>query len=142
MVTRLSAFVDTVGDLYFVNVTTGGFGIRSSVVTLPYLAGLLSSTLLDRWFKCQAGRFHSGYFGANKQYVENLPIKLPKTAAEKKLADRIVESVREIMAAKVKLRDVKLSDRERRTLEGDVENLEQRIDQAVFQLYGVDGLPS
>lgn len=46
------------------------------------------------------------------------------------------------MAAKVKLRDAKLSDRERRTLEGDVENIEQRIDQAVFQLYGVDDLPA
>ena len=76
------------------------------------------------------------------RFIRDFPIRLPSTAAEKKLASRIVESVRETMAAKVKLRDAKLSDRERRTLEGDVENLEQRIDQAVFQLYGVDGLPT
>ena len=41
MVTSLSAFVDTIGDLYFVNVTTGGFGIRSDKVDNHYLAGLL-----------------------------------------------------------------------------------------------------
>jgi hypothetical protein len=69
-------------------------------------------------------------------------VRVTTTAAEKKLAERIVESVREIMAAKVKLRDAKLSDRERRSLEGDVEQLENRIDQAVFDLYGVDGLPA
>ena len=141
MVTNLSAFVDTIGDLYFVNVTTGGFGIRSDTIDQHYLAGLLSSALLDRWFKCQAGKFHSGYFGANKQYIEHLPIKLPETAVEKRWADRIADSVREIMDAKIKLRDEKLSDRERISLERDMENLERRIDELVFRLYGVDGLP-
>lgn len=45
------------------------------------------------------------------------------------------------MAAKTKLRDTKLSDRDRKTLEGEVESLENSIDQAVFALYGVEGLP-
>ena len=45
------------------------------------------------------------------------------------------------MGAKAKLRDIKLSDRERRTLEGEIEFHENRINEAVFRLYGVDGLP-
>lgn len=141
MITDLGAWFDETGDHYFVNVTTGGFGIRTDKVDMRYLAALLSSTLLDRWFKSQAGRFHSGYFGANKQYLENIPIKLPETADEKKKAARIAESVRAIMAVKTKLRDAKLSDRDRKTLEGEVESLEARIDEAVFALYGVAGLP-
>ena len=45
------------------------------------------------------------------------------------------------MEAKTKLRDAKVSDRERGVLERDVENHERRIDELVFRLYGVDGLP-
>ena len=46
-----------------------------------------------------------------------------------------------IMAAKTKLRDAKLSDREQKALEGEVETHEHRINKAVFALYGVKGLP-
>jgi hypothetical protein len=47
------------------------------------------------------------------------------------------------MAAKTKLRGggAKLSDRDRTTLEGEVESLEARIGETVFALYGVKGLP-
>jgi hypothetical protein len=46
-----------------------------------------------------------------------------------------------VMAAKLKLRDGKLSDRQRVQLERELEADERRIDEAVFALYGVDGLP-
>lgn len=39
------------------------------------------------------------------------------------------------------IRDAKLSDRDHKTIEGEVESLEARIDEAVFALYGVKGLP-
>ena len=45
------------------------------------------------------------------------------------------------MDAKLQLRDGKLSDRERGQLETNVDAHERRIDEAVFALYGVDGLP-
>ncbi len=44
------------------------------------------------------------------------------------------------MESKVKLCDDKLSDRERMSLQSEVESLERRIDDAVFRLYGVKGL--
>ena len=48
MVRRLAAYVDE-NRSYFVNVTTGGFGIRptDARVSLAYFAGLLNSRLLD-----------------------------------------------------------------------------------------------
>ena len=70
-----------------------------------------------------------------------ISIKLPKTAEDKKLAERIVGSVRAIMDAKAALRAPKLSDREKNQHQAAVEAHEERINQAVFALYGVDGLP-
>jgi hypothetical protein len=137
--------LDTRGAYHYVGSGGGGGGGHGIVVEnidLYYLTGLLNSACLDAFLKRVTTPFHSGWFAYSKAYIAQIPIKLPETAVEKKLADRIVESVREIMAAKVKLRDAKLSDRERRTLEGDVENLEHGIDHAVFQLYCVDGLPN
>jgi hypothetical protein len=58
-----------------------------------------------------------------------------------KLAAKITESVRIIMDAKAKLRAPQLSDRETKSLEGEIESHENLINEAVFTLYGVDGLP-
>jgi hypothetical protein len=45
------------------------------------------------------------------------------------------------MDAKAALRRPTLSDRETRQYEGAIEAHEERINQAVFALYGVNGLP-
>jgi hypothetical protein len=57
------------------------------------------------------------------------------------LLDRITASVRAIMDAKTALRAGKLSDREANQLKSTVEANEKRIDESVFALYGVNGLP-
>lgn len=45
------------------------------------------------------------------------------------------------MAAKTKRRATNLSDRDRQSLESEVEAHEARINETVFALYGVEGLP-
>jgi len=117
MVTELSAFFDDVGNFFFVNVTTGGFGIRSERVDPWLLTAYLSSSLLDTWFKTQAGRFHGGYFAANKQYIENLPIKLPRTKQELKLASQIMRLSKTLHETKKRIQVAGLSDRERERIE-------------------------
>jgi hypothetical protein len=136
--------LDKTGDYFFVGSGGGGgYGILLHKAKMyEYVLGLLNSTLLNWFVQKITTPFHSGWFAYNKQFIEQVPIKIPETADEKKLAERIVESVRAIMEAKTKLRDAKLSDRERRTLEGDVENHERRINELVFRLYGVEGLPT
>jgi hypothetical protein len=136
--------LDTRGQYYYVGSGGGGGGghaVVTSGIDLHYLCGLLNSACLDAFLKRVTTPFHSGWFAYSKAYIAQIPIKLPKSAADRKHAARIVESVRAIIDAKVSLRDGKLSDRDRRTLEGDVETHERRIDEAVFQLYGVKGLP-
>lgn len=123
----------------------GGHAIVSDKVGLPYLCGLLNSALLDAFLQRVTTPFHSGWFAYSKAYIKQIPIKLPTTAAEKALAERITASVRQIMAAKTALRGgggAALSDGETRRLRSTVETHENRINEAVFALYDVDGLPA
>ena len=79
--------------------------------------------------------------GHKAEAIAQIPIKLPITVEDKKLASRIATDVRAIMASKVKLRDANRSDRDRTSLEREVDFRERRIDEDVFRLYGVEGLP-
>ena len=141
MVTELSAFYDDANNFYFVNVTTGGFGIRSNVIDHWVLTAYLSSSLLDKWFKMQAGKFHGGYFGANKQYIKDLPIKIPESNKDHRLAGQVARRAQEVHNAKKKLQTGRLSDRERERLEREIEAYESEIDELVCQLYGIDEIP-
>ena len=111
MIQRLAAFYDT-DDNYFVNVTTGGFGLRfDSEQQNKFVCGLLNSTLLDAYLKQISTNFRGGYFAANKQFLDKLPIKLidPKNKRETKLQKEIVRDVEAIQAAhrqRVKLPEV------------------------------------
>jgi type I restriction-modification system DNA methylase subunit len=148
MIERLQAVADDEGR-FFVNVTTGGYGLilqPKVAVSIgdsahKYISGLLNSTLMDYAMRRLSNHFHGGYYPANKQYLQHLPIKVPATAEDRRLADRITDSVRVIMDAKVALRVPKLSDREKTQLEASIEAHEKRINEAVFALYGVEGLP-
>ena len=75
MITDLAAYYD-IGGTYFVNVTTGGFGVTThrSGRNLEWLTVLINSNLLDWFLKKVSATFHGGYFAANKQFLVQLPI--------------------------------------------------------------------
>ncbi|MGD1087020.1 MAG: N-6 DNA methylase, partial [Verrucomicrobiota bacterium] len=101
MVQELSAYYDE-GSSYFVNVTTGGFGLRfGSPMMDKYVTGLLNSRLLDAFLKHISTNFRGGYFAANKQFLAKLPIKQidPTSKREVKLEREIVERVDAIQNA-------------------------------------------
>lgn len=142
---RAEYAIDESGDFYFVGSGGGGGGAHAVIpsidIDLLYLCGLLNSTLLDAFLQRVTTPFHSGWFAYSKAYIKQIPIKLPTTAADKKLAERITQSVRAIMDAKAALRRPKLSDHEIRQHEAAIEAHEDRINKAVFALYGVESLP-
>jgi type I restriction-modification system DNA methylase subunit len=131
---------------FFVNVTTGGYGLELKSSHSPswhlYVLGLLNSRPLDFYLRCKSNHFHSGYFPANKQFLEKIPIKLPATAEERRWADRIIERVVRIVEAKRKLKEAVLGDRATERLHRDIEAHEQGIDELVCRLYGVDEIPA
>ena len=141
MINRLMAAPGKAG-VFFVNVTTGGYGLSprpSDFEPMPeYLVGLLNSRLLDFCLRNLSNHFHGGYFPANKQYVRRLPIKLPGDAAERKLADEVARRARRVVESKGALRRAAVGDRERRDLEASAEADERAIDELVLRLYGVD----
>jgi len=128
MITELAAFYDEGGN-YFVNVTTGGFGLRlcNSELDVKYLTGLLNSHLLDWFLKKVSTTFHGGYFAANKQFLVQLPIRPIKFSdkAERAQHDAIVSLVERILAAKKK------------NPAADTSALEREMDQQVYALYGL-----
>lgn len=134
--------LDTSGRYVFSGGAAGGVAIvPKSGVDHFFLLGLLNSAFSEYWIRANGTPFRGGYLNCEIRFIRDLPIKLPETVKEKKLGERIIQSARMIMDAKTALRAPKLSDGEIRRLESTVEAHEKRIDDAVFTLYGVDGLP-
>lgn len=66
-------------------------------INYSYLLGLLNSRLLEFYLKQISPFVRGGWYTYKKQYTDALPIKLPETAEEKKIANQIIKKVDEIM---------------------------------------------
>jgi hypothetical protein len=142
---RAEFCLDAQGKYFFVGSGGGGgggYGITfGRDVSMPYVLGLLNSRLLDWFLKQVSSKFHSGWFAYNKQYIEQIPIRLPQSPGEERIAQGVASRVERIIAAKVRLRGTALGDSERQRLEREVEAYEQEIDELVLRLYGIDKIP-
>jgi type I restriction-modification system DNA methylase subunit/predicted type IV restriction endonuclease len=137
MITHLSAYYDE-NDWYFVNVTTGGFGItiNEGQETPKYMTGLLNSRLLDWFMKNVSTTFHGGYFAANKQFLVQLPIRTidftdPADAARH---DRMVALVERMLDLHRKLAAATLPA-DKRLYQRQIDSTDAQIDALVYELY-------
>jgi hypothetical protein len=139
MVTRLSAYYDE-DNLYFVNVTTGGFGLtlRTENFGFQYLVGLLNSRLLDWFLKKVSTTFHGGYFAANKQFLVQLPIRLIDFDDKQDRArhDRMVALVEQMLTLH---RDLAAANtaHDKTLAERQIAATDKQIDRLVYELYGL-----
>ncbi|MHB0967466.1 MAG: Eco57I restriction-modification methylase domain-containing protein [Bellilinea sp.] len=140
MITKLSAYYDVNQNFYFINVTTGGYGIivDKEKCSYEYLCGLLNSKLLDYYFKNVTTTFNSGYFAANKQYIEQLPIRAIdfSNPADVKHHDRMVSLVESMLALHKQSAAARLPD-EKERLERQIQATDRQIDNLVYELYGL-----
>jgi hypothetical protein len=137
MVNKLSAYLDINDDYYFINVTTGGYGVlNNSNFDYEYLCGLINSKLLDFYFKKISSTFNSGYFAANKQYIEKLPIRAIdfSNPADVKQHDRIVALVQRMLDLHKQTPQI---PQEQEQLTRDIQATDREIDALVYQLYGL-----
>jgi hypothetical protein len=138
MITNLSTYFDLSDDFYFINVTTGGYGITidESKVSYPYLSGLLNSRLLDFYLKRVSTTFHGGYFAANKQYIEQLPIRTINFSdpADKVQHDRMVSLVERML--ELHKRNPR-TPQEQEMVKRQLESTDRQIDNLVYELYGL-----
>lgn len=142
MVQRLSAFPEPNQNLYFVNVTTGGYGLAlgDDRHSLLYLTALLNSRLLDHLLKLAPMRFQHGYFGASKQYIERLPIHRinfddPADVARHDRMVALVEQMLRLQQEKAEADEFLLDIRH--DLARRIEQLDAEIDALVYELYGL-----
>ncbi len=139
MITRLSAFYDEAG-YYFVNVTTGGFGITvdESKGHTKYIVGLINSRLLDWFLKHVSTTFHGGYFAANKQFLVQLPIRVINFSDPADIArhNRMVALVEQMLQLHKRLAEAR-TGHEQNLLQRQIEATDKQIDRLVYELYGL-----
>lgn len=139
MITRLSAFYD-LDNSYFVNVTTGGFGITINCkdINMIYLTGIINSKLMDWYLKKVSTSFHGGYFAANKQYLEQLTIRKINFSdpSDKSRHDLIVKLVDQMLELHKKLAKEK-SEQTIKLIKNRIEKIDRDIDKIVYELYGL-----
>ena len=134
MIRRLAVYLDE-GNSYFVNVTTGGFGMHcaDNSMSLAYLAALLNSRLLDWYLKRISTNFRSGYFGANKQFLVQLPIVQPDATSSSGMLETAAVTLGGV-AARVKTARM---SQESAQLQRDFDAADARLDRLVYELYGL-----
>ena len=140
IVESASFALDAKGEFAFVS----GYGItlkKPYKRMLPYLLGILNSRLLDGYLKSVSTTLRGGWFRPFPQFLKQLPIKVPETASDKKIAESIAERVHSIIVGRQSLCGASLGDRERERMERDIEAHEAKIDELVCRLYGVKALP-
>jgi hypothetical protein len=140
MITELAAYLDREDGFYFINVTTGGYGITTNqkAGSLEYLCALLNSRLLDFYLKRVTTAFRGGYFAANKQFIELLPIRPVDLTdrADEARHTQAVALVNGMLTLKKRL-PVARTDHEKAVLQRQIEATDRKIDQLVYELYGL-----
>lgn len=140
MITELAAYLDEEDNFYFINVTTGGYGItiNEKAGSLKYLCALLNSRLLDFYLKQVTTTFHGGYFAANKQFIEQLPIRPIDfdNVKDKAAHDRMVKLVGSMLSLHRQLAAAK-SVAQRTVMQRQIDVTDTEIDRLVYDLYGL-----
>jgi len=138
MITDLAAYYDQSDNFYFINVTTGGYGITvdETTISYPYLCGLLNSRLLDFYLERVSTSFRGGYLAANRQFIEQLPIRTIDFSdpTDKARHDRMVELVETMLKLYKQLASAKTSH-EKTAIQRQIDATDKQIDQLVYELY-------
>lgn len=132
LASRASYTADLEGKYYFVGGgNAGGYGVKLKPEyehLYHYVLGILNSAVIDSYLKHISTQFRGGYYSYAKRFIEKLPIYLPdendKLMYEK--CQKIGEMVKLVL--QLKLDSKKASD---------AEFLEKKIDELVYQLYGL-----
>jgi len=113
---------------------------KEGSVGYHYLLGLMNSKLLNFYFKNNSVLFRGGFFSANRQYIENLPIRVINfsNSTDKALHDRMVELVEFMLKLHKDLQSAK-TDHEKSLIQRQIDATDKQIDQLVYELYDLTG---
>ena len=135
---------DTEGKFYFVGSGGGGgggYGIllhSDANIANLYLLGLLNSRVLDFFLKKISTPFRGGFLALNRQYIEQLPIRVIDftNAADKAAHDRMVKLVDTMLQLQPRLAAAHTAH-DRELIQRQIDATDRQIDALVYQLYGL-----
>jgi hypothetical protein len=132
MLDRSCAWLDT-GTHYFVNVSTGGYGIPVvDAAEGRYLCALLNSRLLSWALRRYSRAFRGGWFAARKGNLVRLPV------ADVSVANKVrIVSLFDVCTETKAQAEHALSDQDRTLRERAHAEAVRRFDQAVEEAMGV-----
>lgn len=140
--TGSSFTADIEGKYYFVGSGGGGGGgygivlLENQKISPLYLLGLLNSNLVSDHLRKIATTFRGGYVALNKQYVDQLPIRLIDftASADKARHDRMVMLVEQMLSLNKQLSAAK-TDHEKTFVQRQIDATDTHIDRLVYELY-------
>jgi len=141
---RASFMLDATANYYFIGSGGeggGGYGItikQDEKIAYEYILGLLNSRLLDAFLKSQSSPFSGGYYAYNRQYIEQLPIRLINLSdpVDKVRHDRMVKLVDSMLALHKQLSEAK-SAAQKEIIQRQIYATDAEIDRLVYELYGL-----
>jgi hypothetical protein len=142
LVNRLHAAFDSEGIFYLDNVDVGGVTLKEDYQSqgLYYLMGLVNSKLLAWYFPFVSVPFRGSYYSANRQYIEQLPIRIIDFNNPDEVAkhDRMVTLVKRMIDLKKRHAEADAQKEDRRhDLARQIKRLDAEIDALVYDLYGL-----
>lgn len=112
---------------------------EESAVAYEYVLGLLNSRVVDFYLRSLSSPFRGAYFAYSRQYIERMPIPLPKSTHERRRHDEIVERVREILRLYRDLGQARTAC-ERDAVEREIAAVDAAIDGLASDVFGLFGL--
>ena len=142
---KASFTYDEKGEYYFVGSGGGGGGgygiiLKEDFKLSPlYILALLNSRLLDFYLQNISSPFRHGYFAYNKQYVEQLPIKLLNLSnpVEKSRHDELASLAEKMLKLNKELKKTSENTDKWYSLKKEIEQTDNLIDERVYELYGI-----
>lgn len=141
LVSRLAAVYDADGSFYLDNVDVGGLILKENDnAQYLYILGLLNSKLLDFYLHRISVPFRGGFYSANRQFLEPLPIRRIDfdNPTEKKIYDDLVALADRMLELNKRLTPIRNTPyNERDELLREINRTDNEIDNLVYDLYGL-----
>ena len=135
MKTRLRAAYDVEGDNFFVNMSTGGFGVRvdDKRVQTEFVLALFNSKLWNYLLKQTPELFRGGYSGIKKQELLDLPFwKVTRNSSrEQEITKDVVRLVRDYIAVS----GDKSAGHKMDFVQRQQKSLDQQINKLVYEMF-------
>jgi hypothetical protein len=142
MTTRVRASIDHGQDLFFVNITTGGYGLRAKLGNhaLEYLLGILNSKLANYVVLQMTNRFRGGYFAVNKQALERLPFRSIDFSkrCEESQHNHMIDLVEQMLLLHKELKKARTTQ-DKTVIQRQIDATDRQIDRLVYELYDLTG---